>query len=338
MSFKIPGALFEVTNQCNLRCKHCYKKYLGTDDLTPQQTTLILDKISDFGIKHLLITGGEPFLRKDLFKIIDYALESGIEDVAINTNGTLLNNPDIVHGIIERLDFISGIPVSFDGASPATHDFIRGAGQFDRLMKILKHSSINDLPLEVNVTLGQWNFAEFEAFFDIYDELYAQNINFGIFIPMGLGSSMKNEVLSRQQCKNIIVWAKDKIDLGYQVELCSLPYSNLFVEDISGSCCNIFTDFITITGKGDVIPCILYDFSCGSLLEVSLDDILSTKLAKEFRTPQLMQRKMKGHCEGCPTFELCKGGCHLLTYTLSNTIYDSDLCCPFQDEFRIPKI
>ena len=128
------GALFEVTNACNLHCKHCYKMPLGGNDLTLGQIKYILEKISDFGIKRLLLTGGEPFLRNDLFEIIDYAVECNIEDIEINTNGTLLDDATIINEIKERLDTIIGLPVSIDGARSETHDFIRGKGQFTKLL------------------------------------------------------------------------------------------------------------------------------------------------------------------------------------------------------------
>lgn len=329
MKLKITAALFEVTNNCNLNCIHCYKENLGGEELPLKQIKIIIEKISAKGVNSILITGGEPFLRKDLFEIIDYAKECGIEDVVINTNGIPLDNPRIVSEIKKHLDIISAIPVSFDGARSETHDFIRGKGQFSKLMRILENNSLDDLPIGVNVTIGKWNFMDFKEFFTVYDELNACDINFGIFIPLGADTQLADQVLTPAQCRSLIEMSKKKREAGYEVELCSLPYSNIYTKDISGSCCNIFTEFLTITAQGNVVPCILYDFSCGSLLEMELDEILSNPVVKFFRNPKKMQGKMKGHCKICPKFNLCKGGCNLLTYALLGDIYESDPLCPF---------
>ncbi|MFX1297707.1 MAG: radical SAM protein, partial [Promethearchaeota archaeon] len=110
MKLKNATALFEITNKCNLRCKHCYKENLDGNDLTLEQIQTILEKLSAFGISHLILTGGEPLLRKDLFQIIDFAIKNEIKNCAINTNGILLDDPKILNEIKDRLDIISSIP------------------------------------------------------------------------------------------------------------------------------------------------------------------------------------------------------------------------------------
>ncbi|NVM30387.1 MAG: radical SAM protein [Candidatus Helarchaeota archaeon] len=327
MKLKKALALFEITNACNMNCIHCYKENLGGKQLSLEEINRIIDKISAFGVRNLILTGGEPLLRNDLFDIIDHAKKRKIRDVVINTNGILLDNSKIVDEIIQRLDVIAGIPVSFDGARSETHDFIRGKGQFVKLMKIFE-SETRDLPLGMNVTLGKWNFEDFETFFEIYDNLHASDINFGIFIPLGRGEQLKDQVLTPAQCRSLIEMAKEKKRMGYEIELCSLPYANIDTKGLSGACCNIFTEFITVTAEGDMVPCILYDYKCGSILERELGEIFSNPLVHFFRYPKKLKKYMVGYCNTCPKFDLCKGGCKLLTFALKGTIYNSDPSCP----------
>ena len=169
MSVKIATCLFEITSKCNLNCIHCYRRH-DQNNLSFQDIKKIIDRIVPAGITNLILTGGEPFLRADLFKIIDYSADRGITDIAINTNGTLFDNPQIISEIQKRLDIITSIPVSFDGATSQTHDYIRGRGKFTELMTILKGKSLSDFPVSVNVTIGKWNFNDFDEFFTLYEK------------------------------------------------------------------------------------------------------------------------------------------------------------------------
>ncbi|MFX0136184.1 MAG: radical SAM/SPASM domain-containing protein [Candidatus Hodarchaeota archaeon] len=335
MYLKDGTLLFEITNLCNLKCKHCYifnEEGFICKDLSFDEVKVILRKVTEHGINNLVLSGGEPFLRTDLFKILDYAKNCSIESIVINSNGILLNNSKNLNRIKKRLNFITAIVISLDGATDHTHDYIRGSGQFINLIKILRKISSYELPLGINVTIGKWNLQEFNDFFMIYDKFNAFYMNFGLFIPMGNGLEIKDQLLSSTECVNLIRLAKEKKDSGYNVDLCSFPYSNLVSKDISGYCCNIFTDFITITARGDVIPCIMYDFNCGSLLgsDNSLDEILNHPLAQIFRDPSKLKEKMKGKCRDCSEFIICKGGCNLLTLSLKNDMFESDPLCPLE--------
>lgn len=328
MKLKNSAALFEINTACNMSCKHCYRDHLERDQLSLLQIKTILRKVSQAGIKYLILTGGEPFLRKDLFEILDFAVACKFIDVVINTNGILLNNPGIIANIKTRLDIISVLAVSFDGANSKTHDFIRGNGAFHTLLQTLGDVSLKQLPISINVTIGKWNFHDLEDFFRLYDELNAHDINFGIFIPMGKGHAMIEHVLTPQQCQVLIEFSQKKQAEGYNVELCSMPYANLFVKDLSGDCCGIFTRFISISARGDVLPCLLYDYTCGSLLEQSLEEILSHPVARLFRNPKQLQKSMGGRCRNCAHFKICNGGCHLLSHVLKGSAFESDPLCP----------
>jgi len=330
LKLKNAGVLFEITNTCNLNCRHCYKPNFGGKDLTLEQIRTILMKLAGFGVHYMLLTGGEPLLRKDLFQIIDSAIHYDFEEIIINTNGLLLNDSKVVDEIRDRINVISCLPLSFDGARSETHDWIRGKGQFDKLMSILETNAVQNLPIDVNVTIGQWNFEDLEHFFVLYERLNANAINFGIFIPLGKGSNMKDQVLTIKQCETLIQFAKMKKNQGYEVELCSLPYANIYDPDLSGNCCHIFTEFITVTARGNIIPCILYDYDLGSPLKMELKEIFSNPLVNIFRKPKKLQKKMNGYCNTCSQFEICKGGCKVLTNALTGCIFNSDPLCPFQ--------
>ncbi|MHA1380143.1 MAG: radical SAM/SPASM domain-containing protein [Candidatus Helarchaeota archaeon] len=342
MSAKIQAVLFEITKNCNLNCKHCYtvspqeKEDFVNEDLSLDQIKYILEKIKPYNIKTLNLTGGEPFLRSDLFEIIDFATDCGFESIVINTNGTLFfNDPNLVKQVEMRLNIISAVVVSFDGATAKTHDFIRGKGEFNNLMRNLEVVKNSNLPLGINVTLGKWNIHEFFEFIRLYEKYKAFFMNFGVFLPIGNGIKLKDQLLTKNEIKKIINAVVTKKLASYNVDLCSVPYSRITDSNISGYCCNVFTDFITITSKGLVIPCIIYDLNCGSLLDpkIELNEILMHPIAQIFRDNSKLRDRMKGSCKICSNFEICKGGCHLLTYALKNDVFESDDLCPISNIF-----
>ena len=122
---------FSLTNRCNLRCKMCNipkDSSRAEDELTISEVKNIILQIKDIGIKHLIFSGGEPFLRKDLIEIVEFAITQKIKMVDIITNGVLFNDYIIERLIKARLNHIT---ISLDGFKN-TNDEIRGKGVFDQ--------------------------------------------------------------------------------------------------------------------------------------------------------------------------------------------------------------
>jgi MoaA/NifB/PqqE/SkfB family radical SAM enzyme len=101
--------LFEITTICNLNCSHCFGNKSQEKILTFSQAKQVFDKIASYNVRDLILTGGDPFLREDIFNILQYAKKSGIENVAITTNGFLLDNKDVVRKIKKNLEVITQI-------------------------------------------------------------------------------------------------------------------------------------------------------------------------------------------------------------------------------------
>ncbi|NQU19301.1 radical SAM protein [bacterium] len=120
-----------LTNRCNLQCKMCdiYKNPNGEEnELSTVEIKDIIIQMKQMGIEHLILSGGEPLLRRDLLEIVELAIGKNIEMVDIITNGMLLND-DIIKKLINlRLNHIT---VSLDGLK-SINDEIRGKGSFDK--------------------------------------------------------------------------------------------------------------------------------------------------------------------------------------------------------------
>lgn len=114
-----------VTHKCNFNCQMCgVKKILKEYELDLNVMKRVLDEIASWNSDCvIMLTGGEPFLRKDIFDIIDYSVSLGLKTEVVS-NGSLIDNPQIARRIIES--GLKNIAISLDGVNPQTHDCIRG--------------------------------------------------------------------------------------------------------------------------------------------------------------------------------------------------------------------
>ncbi len=131
-------AIFKVTKRCNLQCKHCCEwKFFKKDDLPLYKIRYMFDKLARAGTTHLSLNGGEPLLRDDIGEIIKYAKKLKMS-VGVTTNGSFV--PAKINEI-KDVDFLG---LSLDGPREM-HDFLRGEGQFEQIMKAIDIAKENKI-------------------------------------------------------------------------------------------------------------------------------------------------------------------------------------------------
>lgn len=125
-----------LTNRCNIKCKICnvWKQDLG-EEMATEVVKRLIDQAIEMGIKTIYMTGGEAFLRKDIFELIDHAARPGII-TTVNTNGSFITD-----GFAKRIvsSKLRNINFSLDGAIPKTHNAIRGENVFEKAVKAIEH-------------------------------------------------------------------------------------------------------------------------------------------------------------------------------------------------------
>lgn len=156
-------AYFSLTARCNLRCLMCdisKNPSRREDELSTAQIKDIIRQIDDMDIRHLIFSGGEPFLKKDFFNILEYASESSIGRIDIITNGTFLDEDNIKRLTGLRLNHIS---ISLDGLRE-TNDSIRGKGVFqmaesniERFIAYKQEEGLSFPTLGINFTIMDEN-------------------------------------------------------------------------------------------------------------------------------------------------------------------------------------
>lgn len=151
----------DLTDQCNLKCIHCYMEGISctSTELTTNQWKGILDDITEAGCMNLLITGGEPLLRKDFIEIYSYAKTRGLL-ITIFTNGTLIN--DQILAVFDKLPPLS-VEISLYGATAETYDKVTGVkGSFEKCIRGIKDLLARRIKVQIKTVLMTLNLKEFE--------------------------------------------------------------------------------------------------------------------------------------------------------------------------------
>ena len=190
-------AALEITRRCHLACRHCRGDSRDTvypDELRLDEITRIIDSIAPAQgpVPILIITGGEPLIRSDVFDIARHAVGRGLRTV-LATCGHLLDE----NTVTRLLDAgIARISVSIDGASASTHDSFRGVpGAYDAALRGLGTARRLGLPFQVNSTLTALNIDDLEALHDLAVSLGAEAFHPFLLVPMGRGKALATDAL-----------------------------------------------------------------------------------------------------------------------------------------------
>jgi 12,18-didecarboxysiroheme deacetylase len=197
---KKPVVVWNSTRACNLHCIHCYysaNARTDPDELTTAEARAFIDDLAAFGAPVLLFSGGEPFLRDDLFELGAYATERGLRAV-ISTNGTLIERK--VAQRIKEAGF-SYVGVSLDGIGE-TNDRFRGMrGAFDAALRGIRHCTEVGIRVGLRLTLNKHNYEDLADILDLLEEERIKRACFYHLVYAGRGSRMRDDDLSLEESR-----------------------------------------------------------------------------------------------------------------------------------------
>jgi len=344
----VKGPLFIVpwrcTYACDSNCVHCLSagKTAVQGEIDTATAKKMVDQVAAFGATFFGITGGQPFLRKDLFEVLEYATQKGLS-TSIITDGRLLDEKAFEN--IVKLQ--TKISVSIDGAEK-TNDVIRGKGAYAAALSAIKRLSQEKL-LNVLVytftnagKITNADEADMRHVLDLAKQYGARWVVFHGFIPYSSDQASLAADLTPQQYE----WACNKLyDLtaeyngkpGINVYIPfyarvakqrGMPdfdnwYNNFFL----GRC--FFGKFFSITETGDAIPCSYNDaYTIGNVKDKSLGQIWDDMQKSEFFGKVKDKSNLKGKCGVCEYKELC-GGCRSAALYYTGDIFGSDPRCGY---------
>lgn len=207
-----PYSIFlKISSQCNLRCKHCFyyarqEVFSPDNDFSPNELLQLANFfVDELNIVHFVITGGEPFLRKDIFSLIDY-LKSHNISIDLQTNATLITQ-EMANNLGSLLNpRADTIQVSLDGAEKLTHDKIRGRGNFEKAINAIRFLTNENVNVIVSYTVMSNNIDEIPKLYELCKELKVKQIRINKFKACSETQTYLSPDLSKMfiQCSRLI--------------------------------------------------------------------------------------------------------------------------------------
>lgn len=320
---------WELTKRCNLNCIHCRAEAedgIFSGELDTAQVYRIIDDIAAFASPILVLTGGEPLYRNDIFEIAKYAHDKKL-NLALATNGTLIDR-NIAQKIKES--GIRRVSISIDGSSAESHDNFRGiAGSFDNALRGANYLSEAGVEFQFNTTITRRNVDEIEDIVKLSEDMKAKALHIFMLVPVGCGVEIaEKEMLSAEEYEKVLSWLYEHMkqtDMEFKAT-CAPPYYRIIRQKAKaeGRKISFETDGMSamtrgclagsgvcfISHRGEVQPCGYLPVIAGNLNETSFKNIWEDSgLFKELRDLD----NLKGKCGICEYKTYC-AGCRARAY------------------------
>jgi len=206
---------WEVTKGCNLRCIHCRAtatELSSPTDLPTASALRIIDQIVEAANPILVLSGGEPLYRSDIFQLARYATDKGLR-VALATNGTLVTK-DVARMIVDA--GVRRVSISLDGADTATHDSFRGIpGAFDAAVHGLRNLKSLGMSVQINMTVARHNAQQLPDVLQLARNLGADALHTFLLVPVGCGVDIAAEqMVAPGEYERMLNWFYDQSLIG----------------------------------------------------------------------------------------------------------------------------
>ncbi|MCX7846277.1 MAG: radical SAM protein [Dictyoglomaceae bacterium] len=316
---------WHITDSCNLRCRHCYQERFDRErDLPPNFLEKIIKDIinvlkeNDYSSLSINITGGEPLISPLLFPILNILeKEDFVKELSIITNGEYLERMQNKLASYKKLKYLK---ISFEGGRKETNDYIRGRGNFNRVIKILKECRLEKILM---FTIAKYNYKEIYEMIELTNSIDGKGLIIERFIPLGRGEKLLKEALEMKEWYEICSLISEIFDVSpYNL----LPYKAFYLDikenRLYGALCNLGDESMCLMPDGIVFPCRRLPIEIGDLKKENFSNILLR--LREFRNI-LNKKNLKGMCSSC-NIKNCIG-CRALSYALSKDLFKEDLQC-----------
>lgn len=323
-------AQWDINNECNLNCKHCrVSEKNDNEKLSLREAKNLLSELWYNEITMLNLSGGEPFLRKDIFQILDYAQK--FEDIVITTNGTLLDE--------EKCKKISTyknikLSISLDGLEETHDKFRRKKGAFKKVIDTLPILNKYKIKYAIKYTLSKETAEDAIKLLNLVAKMGATEFNVRRVIVAG--NANEDMMLSNEKYKNIIrdlIQNCRKLNVKFKTgDPLLIPiFSEVWGIDIKNddlskiyAGCQAGDEIIYIDYKGNVGACSYIPKFADNIKDKSLDDILlNNKLFIDLRE---YKNKLEGKCNKC-TYKMICGGCRASALALKKSLFAEDPLC-----------
>ena len=353
-----PIVVWNYTSKCNLKCVHCYNDSgmeKESNESTTEEAKVILDDLADFGVPSVLFSGGEPFVRKDLFELLNYAGGKGLRTV-ISTNGTMIT-PDAAK--IVKDAGVSYVGISLDGIGEINDKFRGVKGAFDSTVKGIRNCMAAGVRVGLRLTLTKQNVQDLEPLFDFLDAEGLERLCFYHLVPSGRGEGIFSDddlthAQSRDAIEKIMSKTRQLKEAGKQTDILTVDnhvdgvylYLKLLKEDPEKAA--KVWDLLTWNGggmnsSGVGIGCIDFNgkvhanqfwghYDLGDIHEKKFSEIWSNNEEPLLKGLRDRRGYVKGRCRLCKFFDACGGSLRVRADLHFGDTWAPDPGCYLTDE------
>jgi radical SAM protein with 4Fe4S-binding SPASM domain len=337
---------WEITRRCNLNCVHCRSSSgmdaKGHPDFSTEVGFRIIDDISGYAKPVVVLSGGEPLLREDVFDIAEYGTKKGLR-MCLATNGSLVDR-----GVCEKINS-SGIRIvslSLDGSTDKVHDdFRKQEGAFAGVMNAARLFREHDIEFIINSSFTKRNQEEIPKVYKLAKELGATAWYMFMIVPTGRGEEIMSELISKEDYDDILEWhydmEKDEDNMLVR-PTCAPHYYRVILQKSKeegekfkrrslkfstggAKGCIAGQVIALIDVDGNVLPCSYFPKSAGNVREKPFKDIWEkSELFKELRD----FKTYKGRCGSCEYVNVC-GGCRARAYSVYGDYLEEEPFCGY---------
>lgn len=336
---------WELTSACNLKCIHCRAcpaEKRSPDELSTEEGRRLIDRIASFSSPVLILSGGEPLVRPDVFDLAAYAASAGLR-VALATNGTTVTR-EIAREI--RKSGVSRVSVSIDGHDAASHDdFRRVSGAYDAAWQGIEHLKAAGVPYQINTTVTRHNSESLREILNLAVDRGAVALHLFLLVPAGCGKEIVDEeMISPQEYERVLNWLYDRSkDAGIALKAtCAPHYFRVMRQrareegvkitpethglEAMTKGCLAGSAVCFVSHVGEVYPCGYLPISAGNVRTREFKDIWYN--ADVFETLR-DEGHLKGKCGYCEFRRVCMG-CRARAYGSTGDYLNPEPYCVYK--------
>jgi radical SAM protein len=343
--------IWELTQACDLACIHCRaeaRPWCAPNELTTEEGYRLIDKIKRFGSPLLVLTGGDPVKRKDIYDLISYSVSKELR-TTVSPSATPVLTREAIRKFKES--GVSRIAISLDGSCKEIHDSFRGVkGSFGWTMRAIWDSVQEEIPLQINTTVTRYNVEDLTniaSLIENFNNVALWSVFF--LVPTGRGKR-EDEISSEEYEAAFHIMYDLSKTMPYDIKSTEAPhYRRLFIQrmasesrnakqpptsnrikvnmpDAIGRASRGVNDgngFVFISHTGEVFPSGFLPISAGNIRQESIVDIYrNSPLFRELRD----YTKLKGKCGVCEFRQVC-GGSRARAFAVTGDYMESEPYC-----------
>ncbi|MDI6807732.1 MAG: radical SAM protein [Candidatus Eisenbacteria bacterium] len=350
-----PIVIWNMTNRCNLHCIHCYsesKDRVYAGELTTDEGEKFINDLAEFRVPVLLFSGGEPLLRKDIFRLGSHAVEKGIR-VVISTNGTLITGN--VAAAIRKTGF-SYVGVSLDGMR-STNDKFRGKkGGFDEALEGIRNLKNEGVKVGLRFTLNKHNLKDLGGILELLEKESIPRACFYHLVYAGRGSKLVEDDLTHDETRKAVNLIFDKAiefcDKKLEIELLTVDNHTDGVYLLKRVCSEsperaeeVYELLLWNGGNSSGIAVADVDYlgnvhpdqfwthySLGNVRKRTFGDIWTDTSDPLLRGLKDRKHLLKGKCGSCAFLDICNGNFRVRAEAVFGDVWAEDPACYLTEE------